>query len=145
MHVVAFLGDGERRSEADGVARLRFSDLNTVCRVGVEGCGLNARVRAMALRHLDGDFRWCFEGLNASSSARTWLEGGVNKPGLKRLPLRVGESAGGDGSCCLADLAGDFAAFLRVGLRVLRFIACWPVSLPSAKAGPCSEIGRAHV
>lgn len=56
MHAVAFLGDGERRSEADGVARLRFPSFE-ICRVGVEGCGLDARVREEVLGELHGDFR----------------------------------------------------------------------------------------
>lgn len=56
MQAVAFLGDGERRSVADGVARLRFPSFE-ICLVGVEGCGLDARVREKVFRDLDGDFR----------------------------------------------------------------------------------------
>lgn len=36
----AFFGDGERRSVADGVARLRFTTFGVLCRVGVDGCSL---------------------------------------------------------------------------------------------------------
>ena len=38
----AFFGDGDRRSVADGVIRLRFTTFDVPCRVGVEGCGLGA-------------------------------------------------------------------------------------------------------
>lgn len=82
----AFFGDGDRRSVADGVVRLRFTTFDVPCRVGVEGCGLVVCDREMDLDGVPSAFLEALLDMKSSSSlSKIWLDGGVNKPGLKPL------------------------------------------------------------